>query len=142
MTAYLMIFGAAFGLGVALIARWAFPPAPTLAEALAALNRPPAAPAILGVDAGGWATRLGAPMARWLAAANLPGAKVAKDLLVLERAASRHLAEKAVLALFGLLFAPVIWSVLALLGTDLPWVIPVWGALGSPRPGSTCPTSP
>jgi len=101
MTVYLMLFGAAFGLGIALIARWAFPPAPTLAEALDSLSRPPAAPAILGADATSWATKVGAPMAGWLAAANLPGAKVAKDLTVLERAPQRHLAEKAVLAVLG-----------------------------------------
>lgn len=139
MTEYLMLFGAAFGLGIALILRWAFPPAPTLAEALDALNRAPAPTAILGADGGGWAARLGAPMARFLAAANLPGAKVTRDLAVLERAAQRHLAEKAVLALAGLLFAPVTWSVLAALGTRLPWVVPVWGALGMAAAGFYLP---
>jgi len=139
MTVYLMLGGAGFGLGIALILRWAFPPAPTLADALDALNRPPAAPAILTADTGGWATRLGAPLAGPLAAANLPGVKVTKDLVVLERAPQRHLAEKAVLALFGLLLAPLVWSVLALLGTHLPWVLPVWGALGLAAAGFYLP---
>lgn len=139
MTVYLMLFGAAFGLGIALIARWAFPPTPTLAEALDSLRRPPAAPAILGADATSWATKVGAPMAGWLAAANLPGAKVAKDLTVLERAPQRHLAEKAVLAVFGFVFAPVMWTVLAALGMQLPWVVPVWGALGLAAAGFYLP---
>ena len=139
MTVYLMLFGAAFGLGIAFLLRWAFPPAPTLAEALASLNRPPAPTAILGAHTGGWAARLGAPMARFLAAANLPGAKLTRDLAVLERAPQRHLAEKAVLALAGLLFAPVIWSVLALLGMHLLWVIPVWGAIGVAAAGFYLP---
>ena len=139
MTVYLVLFGAAFGLGIALIARWAFPPTPTLAEALDSLRRPPAAPAILGADATSWATKVGAPMAGWLAAANLPGAKVAKDLTVLERAPQRHLAEKAVLAVFGFVFAPVMWTVLAALGMQLPWVVPVWGALGLAAAGFYLP---
>ena len=56
MTVYLMLFGAAFGLGIAFLLRWAFPPAPTLAEALASLNRPPAPTAILGAHTGGFNT--------------------------------------------------------------------------------------
>jgi tight adherence protein C len=139
MSVYLMLFGAAFGLGIALMLRWAFPPAPTLAQALDALGRAPATAAILGTTGGGWAAHLGAPLARPLAAANLPGAKVARDLKVLERAPQRHLAEKAVLALAGLLFAPVLWSVLAVLGVRLPWVIPLWGALGVAAAGFYLP---
>lgn len=139
MNLYLMVAGAAFGLGIALILRWAFPPAPTLAEALESLGRPPVTVAILGADAGGWAARLGGPLARFLASANLPGAKVARDLAVLERAPQRHLAEKAVLAVAGLLFAPVIYTVLAVFGMHLPWVVPVWGAVGIAAAGFYLP---
>jgi Flp pilus assembly protein TadB len=135
----MILFGAAFGLGLALILRWAFPPAPTLAEALDALNRPPVKTSILTAEADGWASRLGAPMARFLAGANLPGAKISRDLIVLERAPQRHLAEKAVLAAGGLLFTPFIFTVLALLGTHLPWAVPVWGALGLAAAGFYLP---
>jgi tight adherence protein C len=139
MTAYLLVFGASIGLGVTFLLRGAFPPAPTLAEALKGLNASPAPASILGADEGGWAARLGAPMARWLQAANLPGAKVAKDLVILERSTRRHLAEKAVLAVVGLLVVPLGWGVLALLGMTLPWVIPLWGALGMAAAGFYLP---
>ena len=139
MNLYLMTAGAVFGLGIALLLRWAVPTSPTLAEALAALNRPPVKAPILAADGGGWAARLGAPMGRMLAAANLPGAKISRDLAVLERAPQRHLAEKAVLAISGLIFAPVAWTVLAVLGLPLPWVIPVWGALGLAAAGFYVP---
>jgi tight adherence protein C len=139
MTAYLLLFGASIGLGITFLLRGAFPPAPTLAEALRGLNAAPVPASILGSDEGGWAARLGAPMARWLAAANLPGTKVLKDLVILERGTRRHLAEKAVLALAGLLFVPVGWGVLAALGMSLPWVVPVWGALGAAVAGFYLP---
>jgi len=56
----------------------------------------------LGSD-GGWAARFGGPLVGLLESWNLPGEKVARDLQVLERSARRHLAEKAVAALAGLL---------------------------------------
>lgn len=139
MTLYLLIVGACTGVGITLLVRGAFPPAPTLAEALQSLNAAPRAAPILGAQEGGWASRLGAPMAGWLAAANLPGAKTAKDLVILERGARRHLAEKAVLAVGGFLFVPLCWALLTMLGMRLPWVLPLWGALGGAAAGFYLP---
>jgi Flp pilus assembly protein TadB len=129
VTLYLLLAGAGLGLGLTFLLRGAFPPAPTLAEALDALSAPPVRVPILDADQGGWASRLGAPMAGWLAAANLPGAKIARDLAVLERATRRHLADKAVLALAGFVFVPLAWAVPALFGLRLPWALPLWGSL-------------
>lgn len=130
MTLYLLLAGAAVGLGLTFLLRGAYPPAPTLAEALDHLTAPPTVDPILDADQGGWASRLGAPMAGWLAAANLPGAKIARDLAILERGTRRHLADKAVLALAGFILVPLAWAVPAVLGLRLPWVLPLWGALG------------
>ena len=139
MTALMLLAGAGFGTGIALLLRGAFPPQPTLAQALASLNTAPAPGRILEADEGGWAARLGAPMAGLLAAWNLPGAKIAQDLAILERGTRRHLAEKAVLALGGLLLLPALATVLAVLGTDLPWRVPAWGALAMAAAGFFLP---
>lgn len=139
MSALMLLAGAGFGLGLALMARGLFPPKPTLAQALADLNKAPAPPRILSADDGGWAARAGAPLVGLLQSWNLPGEKVAKDLQVLERAPRRHLAEKAVAALAGLLLLPLLTIALAAAGVALPWTIPAWGSLACAAAGFFVP---
>ena len=139
MTAWMLLAGAGFGLGLTLLARGLFPPKPTLAQALADLNRAPAPVRILSADDGGWAARFGGPLVGLLQSWNLPGEKVARDLQVLERSARRHLAEKAVAALAGLLLPLVLTAVLAAAGVVLPWSVPAWGALACAAAGFFVP---
>ncbi|WP_370382191.1 type II secretion system F family protein [Catenulispora sp. GAS73] len=135
----MLLAGAGFGVGLTLLARGLFPPKLTLAQALAELNRAPAPVRILAADEGGWAARVGAPLVGLLQSWNLPGAKVAKDLQVLERSPRRHLAEKAVAALAGLLLLPVLTVALAAAGVVLPWTIPAWGSIAVAAAGFFVP---
>ena len=128
-----VVCGAGVGAGLWLILRGLFPPRPSLAQALAQLKRLPEPAAVLSPEAeGGIAARLGRPVAdvlgRTKAGWLLPG-KVRQDLAVLGRSAERHLAEKVALALVGLLFAPAIAVLLALGGTHVPLVVPLWASL-------------
>jgi Flp pilus assembly protein TadB len=139
MTAWMLLAGAGFGLGLTMLARGLFPPKPTLAQALADLNRAPAPVRILSANDGGWAARFGGPLVGLLESWNLPGEKVARDLQVLERSARRHLAEKAVAALAGLLLPLVLTAALAAAGVVLPWSVPAWGALACAAAGFFVP---
>jgi len=125
--------GAGVGAGLWLIVRGLFPPRPSLAHALAQLRRlPEPAPVLAPELEGGFAARLGRPLAVVLARSKadwlLPG-KVRQDLAVLGRTPERHLAEKVTLALVGLLFAPAVAVLLALGGAHLPVVVPLWASL-------------
>lgn len=130
MTALMLLAGAGFGIGIAALWRGLFPPKPTLAEALTSLRPAPATIKILdGTESDGWATRMGRPAVGLLLNAGFPGAKVSKDLVILERGTRSHLAEKAVLAMAGLVLVPVFTAVLSMIGIGLPWAVPAWGAL-------------
>jgi tight adherence protein C len=128
-----VVCGAGVGAGLWLVLRGLFPPRPSLAQALAQLKRMPEPAAVLSPEAeGGIAARLGRPVAdvlgRTKAGWLLPG-KVRQDLAVLGRSAERHLAEKVTLAVVDLLFAPAIAVLLALGGTHVPLVVPLWVSL-------------
>jgi len=128
-----LLCGAGVGAGLWLVIRGLSPPRPSLAQALAHLRRLPEPAPVLGAEPdGGFAACLGRPLADvlgrngagWL----LPGG-VRRDLAVLGRSAERHLAEKVTLALVGLLVAPAVAALLALGGTHLPLVVPLWASL-------------
>ena len=83
-------------------------------------------------DPGGFAARLGRPLAEVLARAGagvLIWPRVRRDLAVLGRSTERHLAEKVTLAIVGLLLVPACAGLLALAGTTLPLALPLWGSL-------------
>jgi tight adherence protein C len=128
-----VVCGAGVGAGLWLVLRGLYPPRPSLAQALAQLKRMPE-PAPIGTPEaeGGIAARLGRPVADVLGrtkAGWLVPSKVRQDLAVLGRSAERHLAEKVTLALVGLLFAPAVAVLLALGGTHVPLVVPLWASL-------------
>jgi tight adherence protein C len=128
-----LVCGAGVGGGLWLIVRGLYPPRPLLAQALAQLRRAPEPAPVLAPEAeGGFAARLGRPVADALGRAG-PGwlvpAGVRRDLAVLGRSPERHLAEKVALALVGLLFAPAVAALLLLGGAHLPLVVPLWAAL-------------
>lgn len=132
MTAAILLGGGA-GLGLLLVLRGLFPPRLSLAAALAQLRQIPEPPAVSSEDdPGGFAARLGRPIARALGesgAAWLVPRALRRDLAVLGRSGERHLAEKVALGLVGLLLAPSITALVALEGAAIPLVVPLWGAL-------------
>lgn len=128
-----LLLGAGTGAGLLLIARGVAPPRPSLADALAQLRRlPDPAPIITGELDGGFAARLGRPLASLTGAAGpqrLLWGRVRRDLAVLGRSAERHLAEKTALALVGLVLVPACAAVLAVAGITIPVAVPVWAAI-------------
>lgn len=127
-----LLLGAGTGAGMLLIARGIAPPRPSLAESLAQLRRTPhAAPAVISEDEG-FAARLGGPLANALLRAGagaLVWGRVRRDLAVLGRSPERHLAEKATLAVVGLVLAPACATTLALAGLAIPIALPAWAAV-------------
>jgi Flp pilus assembly protein TadB len=125
----LVVLGAGAGLGLWALAVWLVPPQPPLADLITRLNTPHTPPPILGSSDGGLAVRLGSPLAGLLRSAGLPGHGTARDLAVTERSADALLAEKATLAVLGLLLPGAVEVLLLLGGRPLPWQIPLAGCL-------------
>ena len=128
-----LLLGAGAGAGLLLVVRGVVPSRPSLAEALAQLRRNiEPEPFVVSGEHGGFAARLGLPLAR-LAARGRPEvllwARVRRDLAVLGRSPERHLAEKVTLALLGLLLVPGCAALLALAGAGLPLAVPLWASV-------------
>lgn len=127
-----LVCGAGCGAGLWLVVRGLYPPRLSLAEALAQLRRLPEPPPTVAETEGGFAARAGRPLAAALTRngpSPLVVGSVRRDLAVLGRSPERHLAEKVTLALLGLLLVPAVTALLALGGTHLALVVPVWGSL-------------
>jgi tight adherence protein C len=121
-----LVLGAGLGVGLWALAVWLLPPRPALGAVLARTTAPPAPTPILATEDTGWAARIGRPFIAPLRSLGLPGARLARDLAVIGRPVSTHLAEKATLAIAGLL-APVLLQLLLTaadlsLGIELPIV--------------------
>ncbi|WP_260859630.1 hypothetical protein [Streptomyces cupreus] len=125
----LVLLGAGAGLGLWALVVWLIPPRPPLAALISRLNATPARPPILTTETGGWAVRLGSPFSGLLRALGLPGRTVSQDLAIAERSPETHLAEKAALALTGLLLPATVGVLLTLAGRPLPWPVPLGGSL-------------
>jgi len=127
-----LLAGAVFGGGCFLVIRGLFPPRPSLAEALAHLRQiPEPAPLVTERD-GGFAARIGRPVAGVLirdGATWLVPNKVRRDIAVTERSVERHLAEQVALFLVGLLLVPALTVVLLIGGVRLSLALPIWAAL-------------
>lgn len=131
-----VLFGASGGLGVTLIVRELLPSDPQLASALDRL-----APTRIGVDApgvqepagddgstGALEHRVGIWAQRYLADA--PFVRIpTKELLLLRIPVARHLGQKVLMALLGLLFPAVFIVVTAAAGYALPIALPAVFAL-------------
>ncbi|MFJ3779789.1 type II secretion system F family protein [Streptomyces sp. NPDC090075] len=125
----LALLGAGAGLGLWALAIWFVPPRPPLAALVSRLKATPSPPPILTTNSGGWAVRVGSPFTGLLRAAGLPGRTLRQDLAIAERSADTHLAEKAALALTGLLLPTAVGVLLTLGGRPLPWPVPLGGCL-------------
>ena len=128
-----LVCGAGVGAGIWMVARGWAPPRPSLADTLAQLRTPPPVISIVEpTESGGYTARVGRPIARALiqmGGESLVWPRVRRDLAVLDRSVDRHLAEKATLALVGLLLPPACAGLLILAGLQLPVAIPLWGAV-------------
>jgi tight adherence protein C len=124
-----LILGAGLGLGLWALAVWAFPPRPALGAVLARSTTAPAPTPILATEDTGWAARLGRPFIAPLRALGLPGERLARDLAVIGRPVATHLAEKATLAIAGLLAPVLLQLLLTLAGLSLGIEFPIIAGL-------------
>ncbi|PFG50159.1 type II secretion system (T2SS) protein F [Amycolatopsis sulphurea] len=124
-----LILGAGLGLGLWALAVWAFPPRPALGAVLARSTAAPAPTPILAAKDTGWAARLGRPFIAPLRALGLPGERLARDLAVIGRPVATHLAEKATLAIAGLLAPVLLQLLLTLAGLSLGIEFPIIAGL-------------
>jgi tight adherence protein C len=111
-----LALGAGLGAGLWALSVWLFPPRPALGAALARTTAPPPTPSILTTTDTSWAIGLGRPFIAPLRALGLPGRRLSRDLAVIGRPISTHLAEKATLAITGLLAPTLLHLLLTLAG--------------------------
>lgn len=135
----LLLCAAGVGVGLWVVTVWLIPPRPPLAALMTRLHADPAPPPIVVTEHGGWAQHLGKPFVRLLRAPGVPGSSLKQDLAITGRSLEVHLAEKAALALTGLLLPAVIELGLALGGRPLPWPIPLGGSLALATAGFLLP---
>ncbi|MDX8053791.1 type II secretion system F family protein [Lentzea sp. BCCO 10_0798] len=124
-----LVLGAGFGLGLWALAFAVFPPRPALGAVLARVTAAPAPPPIVLVGETGWAARLGSRAVAPLRALGLPGERLRRDLVVIGRPISAHLAEKASFALAGLVVPALLLLGLSVLGLPIGWQFPIIAGL-------------
>jgi Flp pilus assembly protein TadB len=124
-----VVLGTGCGVGLWALVIYLLPPRPALGAALTRATTPPAATPILIPDDTGWAIRLGRPAVAPLHALGLPGPRMRKDLAVIGRPTSTHLATKAVLAVAGLLLPALLTTVLGAAGFAPGFEVPVIAGL-------------
>jgi Flp pilus assembly protein TadB len=122
-------------MGLWALAVWLVPPRPALGELVDRLSEPSVALDITGDDGelgptqaeamAGWAARIGGPFVSALRALGLPGTALRRDLTVLGRDPAVHLAEKAALALTGLVAPAVCHLILVVAGVSLTIEVPL-----------------
>jgi len=121
-----LLWGGGLGLGLWALAVWLFPPRPALSALVDRLSAttPPPSPPVLSAGSTGWASRVGRPLVRPLAALGLPHPRLRTDLAVIGKTADQHLAEKATLAVTGLFLPVVVELLLTLTNAGGSWEIP------------------
>lgn len=124
-----LVWGAGLGLGLWALAVYLFPPRPPLRDLLNRLHTEPAPPPILTADSTGWALRVGRPFIKPLAALGLPNRRLRNDLAVIGKSIEHHLAEKATLAITGLLLPIVMQLLLVVADVGLGWEVPTLASL-------------
>ncbi|MDP3893631.1 hypothetical protein [Nocardioides sp.] len=125
-------FGCLAGLGVTMVVGRLLPATPDLRSAIDRLDPALTGPTASSEISGSGVTSLQDRVGIWAqrrAPATVLGRVPASDLQVLQRTSHRHLGEKTLLALVGLLFPGLFALVLAVIGVQLPVVVPVAGAI-------------
>ncbi|WP_042369520.1 type II secretion system F family protein [Streptacidiphilus neutrinimicus] len=138
MTMLVLLLSAAVGGGLWMAVAALRPQRVPLSVEVARLTAPaPAAargertvptPEVMGI-AEGWAGRLGSRFAPALAACGLPGPKARADLASLGKPVERHLAEKALAAVLGLIAPWPLRLAVSVLGIQPVWTAPCGFAL-------------
>ncbi|TWP46052.1 secretion system protein [Lentzea tibetensis] len=124
-----LVLGTGTGTGLWALIVWALPTRPPLEVILTRATTPPVPPPILVIDDTGWAATLGRPAVAPLRALGLPGKRLGRDLALIGRPLASHLAEKATLALAGLLLPMLLHLALALAGLSLTFEVPIVAGL-------------
>ncbi|MCP2243484.1 type II secretion system F family protein [Lentzea aerocolonigenes] len=124
-----LLWGAGLGVGLWALVVYVFPPRPPLRALVDRLHATPAPPPILTADSDGWALRVGQPFIKPLAALGLPNRKLRNDLAVTGKSIEHHLAEKATLALTGLLLPILMHLLLVVADVGLGWEVPAVASL-------------
>ncbi|MFJ8965352.1 type II secretion system F family protein [Lentzea sp. NPDC102401] len=118
-----LLWGAGLGVGLWALAVYAFPPRPPLRTLIDRLHATPAPQPILATAPEGWVLRLGGPFVKPLASLGLPSARLRSDLAVTGKSIERHLADKATLALTGLVL-PVLMNLVLIVADIAPgWAL-------------------
>jgi tight adherence protein C len=120
-----LVLGSGLGVGLWALTVWAIPPRPPLGAVLARATSAPAPTSILPEGDSGWAARLGRPAVAMLRAMGLPGTRLTRDLAVIGRPVSAHLAEKAALAAAGLLLPVPLYLLLIMIGLSMSVQLPI-----------------
>lgn len=124
-----LLWGAGLGVGLWALVVYVFPPRPPLRALVDRLHATPVPPPILTADSDGWALRVGRPFIKPLAALGLPNRKLRNDLAVTGKSIEHHLAEKATLALTGLLLPILMHLLLVVADVGLGWEVPAVASL-------------
>ena len=118
---FALLLGTGVGMGLWVLAVWATPPRPSLRTVLSRAASSPSPRPLTATGGTGWATRLGAP----LEALGLPGERIRRDLTAIGRPVGTHLAEKATLAVVGLLVPVLLHGLLLLVGANVGFDVPI-----------------
>ncbi|MFC0107924.1 hypothetical protein [Kibdelosporangium aridum] len=124
-----LLWGAGLGVGLWALTVYLFPPRPPLRTLVDQLHATPAPPPILTTNSDGWALRVGKPFIKPFAALGLPNHKLRNDLAVTGKSIEHHLAEKATLAVTGLLLPILMQFILVLADVNLGWEVPAIASL-------------
>jgi tight adherence protein C len=128
------IAGAVAGTGLFLLAFALTPRRVDLARRLAAFDAARSAalrpvPAAAGTSESEFSRRLGTALARFCAEQGWEFRSLRSSLALIDKSFENYLATKILLAIFGLIFAPLLYAVARLAGFTASFVIPVWAGL-------------
>ncbi|WP_245848374.1 type II secretion system F family protein [Lentzea kentuckyensis] len=116
-------WGIGLGIGLWMLAVYAFPPRPSLRALVDQLQADPPSAPILTANSAGWALSVGRPFVGTLGSIGMPSKSLRDDLAVIGKSVDHHLAEKAVLTLTGMLVPPLVQLVLVVADAGLTWEI-------------------
>lgn len=125
----MVLCGLGLGIGMWLLAVWAFPPRPSLQSLMATLNQDDTPWPVPTMEAGGQVQRLAHQLARRLRAVRLPSAQLRGDLVVVGHTIEQHIAEKVILTAIGAVLPSAVNLMLFLIGADMAWYIPAVAGL-------------
>jgi tight adherence protein C len=127
------VVGAVLGLGLFLLGLALIPQRAGLVQRLAAFDaaRSAAARPAYRTVAGEseFSRRLGSALAKFCAEQGWEFRSLRSSLSLVDRSFENYLATKILLALFGLIFAPLVFVLAGLAGFEIPIVFPLWAGL-------------